>query len=149
MLHRRLLVGLQLILLLFRLIVGGHFIWLLIWSLLVRPCRLIGVNPVLVDQISLVRILGKCQSWGEDEESKKTKHGRALKRCLCWCEEKWTGWKGLEVVARVEEVTSRGPAHLPTCPPAHLPSAHHTTTGRLLHFNIPPGLCRAICTFKI
>ena len=140
MLHIGLLVGLQLILLLFRLIVGGHFIWLLIWTLLVRPCRLIGVNPVLVDQICLVRILGKCKSKGE-EEGKKTKHGRALKRCLCWCEEKWTGWKGLEVVARVEEVTSRGPAHLP--------SAHHTTTGRLLHFSIPPGFCRAICTMYI
>ena len=59
LLHIGLLVGLQLILLLFRLIVGGHFIWLLIWTLLVRPCRLIGVNPVLVDQICLVRILGK------------------------------------------------------------------------------------------
>ena len=119
MLHRRLLVGLQLILLLFRLIVGGHFIWLLIWSLLVRPCRLIGVNPVLVDQISLVGIFGKCQSWGE-EEGKGTKPGQAHKRCLCWCEGK--GWTGLEVVARVEVVTSRGPAHLPTCPPAHLPT---------------------------
>ena len=120
MLHRRLLVGLQLILLLFRLIVGGHFIWLLIWSLLVRPCRLIGVNPVLVDQISLVGIFGKCQSWGE-EEGKGTKPGQAHKRCLCWCEGK--GWTGLEVVARVEVVTSRGPAHLPTCPPHNHRSA--------------------------
>ena len=120
LLHIGLLVGLQLILLLFRLIMGGHFIWLLIWTLLVRPCRLIGVNPVLVDQISLVGIFGKCQSWGE-EEGKGTKPGQAHKRCLCWCEGK--GWTGLEVVARVEVVTSRGPAHLPTTfPPAQVPT---------------------------
>ena len=83
-LHIGLLIRLQLILLLFCLVVSGHFVRFLIGTLLIVPSLvtscLVGVVLVLVYKICLIPILSERKSWKEDQ-GKIQRHAKAWAGC--------------------------------------------------------------------